>query len=77
MSTLDDPTRFKRPRTVAAHFDLTPRRYQSGEVDNPGPIARAGDHDVRCSLYVAAKALVSCSAEWSSLKVVGVDYDAR
>ena len=32
---VDDPTRFKHSRTVAAHFGLTPRRYQSGEVDKP------------------------------------------
>lgn len=29
-AAVDDPTRFKRSRTVAAHFGLTPRRYQSG-----------------------------------------------
>ena len=37
---VDDPTRFKRSRTVAAHFGLTPRRFQSGEVDNPGRISK-------------------------------------
>ncbi|MBU1190288.1 MAG: IS110 family transposase [Gammaproteobacteria bacterium] len=68
---VDDPTRFKRSRTVAAHFGLTPRRYQSGEVDNPGHISKAGDPDVRSALYVAANALVTRSAEWSSLKVWG------
>jgi len=46
-AAVDDPTRFKRSRTVAAHFGLTPRRYQSGEVDNPGRISKAGDPDVR------------------------------
>lgn len=56
---VDDPSRFKHSRTVAAHFGLTPRRYQSGEIDNPGHISKAGDPDVR-------------SAEWSSLKVWGL-----
>ena len=28
---VDDPGRFRSSRTVAAHFGLTPRRYQSGE----------------------------------------------
>ncbi|MFZ0469341.1 MAG: IS110 family transposase [Thiogranum sp.] len=68
---VDDPTRFKRSRTVAAHFGLTPRRFQSGEVDNPGHISKAGDPDVRSALYVAAHALVSRSEKWSSLKVWG------
>ena len=52
---VDDPSRFKRSRTVAAHFGLTPRRYQSGDVDNPGHISKAGDADVRSALYVAAR----------------------
>jgi transposase len=69
---VDDPTRFRRSRTVAAHFGLTPRRYQSGEVDNPGRISKAGDPDVRSALYVAAHALVVHSAKWSSLKVWGL-----
>jgi transposase len=69
---VDDPHRFKSSRTVAAHFGLTPRRYQSGEVDNPGRISRAGDPDVRSALYLAAHALVTRSKEWSSLKVWGI-----
>lgn len=71
-AAVDDPTRFKCSRTVAAHFGLTPRRYQSGEVDNPGRISKAGDPDVRSALYVAAHALVTRSTEWSSLKVWGL-----
>jgi hypothetical protein len=35
-AAVDDPTRFKRSRTVAAHFGLTPRRFQSGELDLEG-----------------------------------------
>ncbi len=54
-AAVDDPTRFKRSRTVAAHFGLTPRRFQSGEIDIPGHISRAGDLDVRCTLYVAGR----------------------
>ena len=42
-AAVDDPGRFKRSRTVAAHFGLTPRRFQSGELDNPGRISKAGD----------------------------------
>jgi transposase len=69
---VDDPTRFKRSRTVAAHFGLTPRRCQSGERDNPGRISRAGDSGVRCTLYTAANALMTRSSKWSSLKVWGM-----
>jgi transposase len=69
---VDDPTRFKRSRTVAAHFGLTPRRFQSGEVDVAGHISRAGDRDVRAALYVAAHALMTRSRQWSSLKAWGM-----
>ena len=57
-AAVDDPSRFKCSRTVAAHFGLTPRRYQSGESDNPGRISRAGDRDVRSTLYSAANAML-------------------
>jgi len=69
---VDDPTRFKSSRTVPAHFGLTPRRFQSGEIDNPGHISRAGDADVRSALYLAANSLVTRSEKWSSLKVWGL-----
>ncbi len=69
---VDDPHRFKQSRTVGAHFGLTPRRSQSGEIDIDGHISRAGDPDVRCVLYTAANALLTRSAKWSSLKAWGM-----
>jgi transposase len=71
-SAVDDPARFKSSRNVAAHFGLTPKRYQSGEMDNPGHISRAGDADVRSTLYVAAHSLLTRNAQWSSLKAWGM-----
>jgi transposase len=60
-SGVDDPTRFRRSRTVAAHFGLTPRRFQSGEIDFDGHISRAGDATVRATLYVAANSMLTRS----------------
>lgn len=57
-AAIDTPTRFKRSRNVAAQFGLTPRRYQSGEHNNPGRISRAGDRDVRATLYAAANEML-------------------
>ncbi len=57
---------------MGAHFGLTPRRYQSGEHDNPGRISKAGDGDVRTVLYAAANALMSRTQRWSSLKAWGM-----
>ena len=69
---VDDPARFKRSRTVAAHFGLTPRRFQSGEFDFDGHISRAGDAGVRSTLYVAANAMMTRSSQWSPLKAWGM-----
>ncbi len=71
-SSVDDPTRFKRSRTVAAHFGLTPRRFQSGELDFDGHISRCGDAAVRSALYTAANAMLTRSSRWSPLKAWGV-----
>ena len=71
-AAVDDPARFNSSRTVGAHFGLTPRRYQSGEVDNPGRILRAGDRDVRSTLYSAANAMLMRTMAGSSLKSWGM-----
>ena len=71
-AAVDDPTRFKSSRTVGAHFGLSPRRFQSGEKDNPGRISHAGDADMRATLYAAANAMLMRSIAWSSLKAWGV-----
>ncbi|MFQ5626063.1 MAG: IS110 family transposase [Methyloligellaceae bacterium] len=70
-AAVDDPRRFRRSKTVAAHFGLTPRRYQSGERDTPGHISKAGDTEVRSALYAAANIILTRSAKWSSLKAWG------
>jgi transposase len=67
-SAVDDPTRFKSSRTVGAYFGPTPRRYQSGEHDNPGRISKAGDRDVRAVLYAAANALLMRTMASSQIK---------
>lgn len=71
-AAVDDPTRFKRSRTVAAHFGLTPRRFQSGELDLEGHISKCGDAGVRSTLYVAANAMMTRSSQWSPLKAWGM-----
>jgi transposase len=41
-STVDDPQRFARATDVGAYLGLTPRRYQSGELDRNGRISKRG-----------------------------------
>ncbi|QJU60231.1 IS110 family transposase [Sphingomonas sp. AP4-R1] len=54
VSTIEDPTRFARSRSVGAHLGLTPRRYQSGEMDRSGHISGCGDVLARTLMYEAA-----------------------
>jgi transposase len=65
---VDDPARFGNSRSVGAHFGLTPRRFQSGEMDWSGGISRAGDASVRRALYQAANVLIHHSGGWCALK---------
>lgn len=71
-AAVDDPARFTSSRTVAAHFELMPRRYQCGEVDNPDRITKAGDRDVRSTLYAAANAMMMRSVASSETKSWGL-----
>lgn len=54
VSTIEDPDRFSRSRAVGAHLGLTPRRYQSGEIDRSGRISGCGDALARTLMYEAA-----------------------
>jgi transposase len=40
VTTVDDPTRFRRSSSVDAYLGLTPRRHQSGERDVSGRISK-------------------------------------
>ena len=67
-SGVDDPTRFKRSRDVGPHFGLTPRKYQSGELDVTGRISKVGDRMVRTALYEAASVMLTRTVRFSGLK---------
>ena len=68
VAAIDDPTRFRRSRSVGVHFGLTPKRYQSGEIDRVGAISKIGDEMVRTLLYEAATTLLGRVPRFSSLK---------
>jgi transposase len=59
LATIDDPTRFKRSRSVGGYVGLTTRRYASGEVDWTGRISKCGDKLLRSYLYEAANVLLT------------------
>jgi transposase len=68
ISTIENPTRFARSRSVGAHMGLTPRQYQSGEVDRSGGISRCGDTLARTLMYEAAVVILTRVKRASSLK---------
>src|SRR4030081_1936492 len=68
VSTVENPARLARSRSVGAHLRLTPRQYQSGEVDRSGRISRCGDTLARTLLYEAAVVVLSRGKRASSLK---------
>jgi len=67
-SGVDDPARFRRSRDVGPHFGLTPKKYQSGEIDVTGSISKVGDRMVRTALYEAASVMLTRTVRMSPLK---------
>ena len=63
VSALDGAQRFRSRRQVSAYAGLTPKRYQSGQMDRQGRISKRGNRALRALLNQAA---------WSSVR-----YNAR
>ena len=59
VTAIETPETFIRSRDVGAWIGLTPRRYQSGEVDYEGHISRRGDARLRSLLFEAAMAMLT------------------
>ena len=76
-AVIDDPKRFKKSSTVGAYLGLTPRRYQSGEMDKTGRISKCGDILLRNYLYEAANVILSRVRKWSKLKAWGTKLTKR
>jgi transposase len=62
---------------VGAYLGLTPRRYQSGEVDHAGRISKCGDGLTRTYLFEAAGTLLTRVTKWSTLKAWGARLAKR
>lgn len=66
--SIEDPARFRRSSDVGAYLGLTPRRYQSGEIDHGGRIPKCGDKLTRKLLFEAATAILFRSRDDFSLR---------
>lgn len=72
VTAIDDPARFRRSRDVGAYFGLTSKRWQSGSsIDIQGRISKAGDAEVRRSLYEAASSMLTRFKGQTRLKTWG------
>jgi transposase len=77
VATIDNPNRFSRSTDVGAFLGLTPRRYQSGEVDLVGRISKSGDRMARSLLFEAANALLTRARQDSALRRWGLKLAER
>ena len=72
VASIEEPENFTHSRSVGAWLGLTPRRYQSGEVDYVGRISRRGDRHLRALLYQAAVVMMTRGRADSNLRSWGV-----
>ena len=77
VAAVEAPENFARSRAVGTWVGLTPRRYQSGEVDYDGHISRRGDHVLRGLLYEAATVLLTRVRGESALRCWGLSLQKR
>jgi len=68
VAAIDDPARFASSKAVGAHFGMTPKKYQSGEIDVTGRISKIGDKGVRAALYEAAHVILTMPVKGGGLK---------
>lgn len=76
-STIEDPARFKRSDDVGPYLGLTPRTYQSGEVDWSGRITKTGDSMTRAYLFEAANVILTRVTKPTPLRAWGLRLKDR
>lgn len=76
-TAIDYPERFKKSSDVGAYFGLTPKQFQSGEMNFYGKISKRGDPTTRKALVQAATCLIYRTQKWCSLKAWGVRLAKR
>jgi transposase len=77
VAAIETPGAFAHSRDVGAWIGLTPRRFQSGEVDYEGHISYRGDIRLRALLYEAAVNLLTRVQAASALRRWGLALKKR
>jgi len=75
--TLEDPSCFKRSRSVAAYLGLTTKQKQSGKVDKQLRITKAGDAGLRRLLVQCANYMMGPFGEDCDLRRFGMKLYER
>jgi transposase len=75
--TIDDPTRFRRSRSVGAYLGLTARQNQSGDQDPEMRITKTGDCDLRRLLVCCAQHILGPFGADSDLRRWGLKLASR
>jgi transposase len=70
--TIEDPSRFRKSRDVAAYLGLTPARRQTGASDSELHISRAGDVLLRKLLVQSAQYMLGPFGKESDLRLFGL-----
>lgn len=69
---IDDPTRFKKSRSIGAYLGMTPTQYSSGEKVKQGRISKQGSIELRSLLHEAGVILITRTKCKSKLKNWGL-----
>lgn len=74
---IDDPSRFKKSRSVGAYVGMTPTQDSSGEVVKQGRISKSGSNELRAMVCQSALCMMYRTKSWSRLKVFGLKIKKR
>jgi transposase len=69
---IDDPTRFKKSRSVGAYLGMTPKQYSSGEIVKQGRVSKSGSKELRALLHESGMVLITRTKAKSKLKSWGL-----
>ncbi|MDZ4392075.1 IS110 family transposase [Cypionkella sp.] len=77
VTAVDDPARFRSACDVGAYLGLTPKQYQSGEVDTGGRISKTEDRLTGKLLFEAATVILYRASPTIALKQWGLRLSSR
>ena len=77
VTAIDTPHRFRRSEDVGAYLGLTPKKYQSGDMERDVGISKFGSSMTRVHLVQAATTLLYSSKKWSTLRAWGMKIAKR